>query len=167
MESLMHGDDAMKFIRTLSLLAFVLAATPALLAADFGVRAGKYNDIAAEDNQFVGAELVFDLGAVNLNPNVEYLLDDDVTAGSANLDVTMDLGRFSRVTPYVGAGLGLWYLDDDNGNNTTDILGNLIGGVQFDLEFIKPYAQVKYFKVLQDDDGNGGDDLALTVGLRF
>jgi opacity protein-like surface antigen len=158
----------MKSIRTLPLLALALLLTPAALAADFGVRLGQYNDLDAEDTQFVGAEMLFDLGAVNLNPNVEYLLDDNITAGSANLDLTIDVGRFSRVTPFVGAGVGLWYVDDDFGDNTTDLLGNLIGGVQFDLDFIKPYAQVKYFRVLDDDDGNnGGDDLAFTVGLRF
>jgi opacity protein-like surface antigen len=145
----------------------VLILAPALFAADFGVRAGQYNDLDAEDNNFVGAEMLFDLGAVNLNPNIEYLLADGITAGSANLDLTFDVGRFSRVTPYVGAGVGLWYVDDDFGDNSSDLLGNLIGGVQFDLDFIKPYAQVKYFRVLQDDDGNGGDDLAFTVGLRF
>ena len=157
----------MKSIRTLALIALVLAVSPSLFAADFGIRAGQYNELDAEDNQFVGAELLFDLGAVNINPNVEYLLADDVTAGSANIDLTVDVGRFSRVTPYVGAGVGLWYVDDDFGGNTTDLLGNLIGGVQFDFDFLKPYAQVKYFRVLQDDDGNEGDDLAFTIGLRF
>lgn len=163
----MHTPPRMKSFRTLATLALVLLVTPALVAADFGVRAGQYNDLDADDNTFVGAEMLFDLGAVNLNPNVEYLLADEVTAGSANLDVTIDVGRFSRVTPYVGAGVGLWYVDDDFGDNTTDLLGNLIGGVQFDLDFLKPYAQVKYFRVLDDEDGGGGDDLAFTVGLRF
>jgi hypothetical protein len=157
----------MKSFRTLPLLALVLLLAPAALAADFGVRGGQYNDLDAEDDKFVGAELLFDLGAVNLNPNIEYLLADDVTAGSVNLDLTVDIGRFSRVTPYVGAGVGLWYVDDDFGDNTTDVLGNLIGGVQFDLDFLKPYAQVKYFRILNDEDGGGGDDLAFTVGLRF
>jgi opacity protein-like surface antigen len=157
----------MKSFRTLPTLALVLVLTPSLLAADFGVRAGQYNDLDQDDNTFVGAEVLFDLGAVNLNPNIEYLLADEITAGSANLDLTVDIGTFSRVTPYVGAGVGLWYVDDDFGDNTTDLLGNLIGGVQFDLDFLKPYAQVKYFRVLQDDDGNEGDDLAFTVGLRF
>ena len=158
----------MKSFRAFATLALLLFAAPALLAADFGIRAGQYNDLDAEENTFVGAEMVFDLGAVNLNPNIEYLLDDEITAGSANFDLTVDIGRFSRVTPYVGAGVGLWYVDDDFGDNTTDLLGNLIGGVQFDLDFLEPYAQVKYFRVLEDDDGrDGGDDLAFTVGLRF
>lgn len=153
----------MKPLRFLSPLLLALALTPTLFAADFGLRAGRYDDIGEE---FVGAEVVFDAGAININPNLEYSLAEDITAGSANLDITFDLGNFARATPYVGAGVGLWYSDDDDGDNTTDVLGNLIGGVQFDLDYLKPYAQVKYFRLLDDEDG-GGDDIAFTVGLRF
>jgi opacity protein-like surface antigen len=156
--------QSMKPFRTLSLLALVLLSAPALFGADFGVRGGHYNDFHED---FVGAELLVDLGAVNINPNIEYALAEDITAGSANLDLTVDVGRFSRVTPYVGAGVGLWYVDDDFGDNTTDLVGNLIGGVSVDLDFIKPYAQVKYFRFLQNDNRDGENDLALTVGLRF
>ena len=155
----------MKSLRFLPILALVVILTPAVFAADFGIRGGRYDDIGEE---FVGAELVFDVGAVNLNPNIEYSLAEDVTAGSANLDVTFDLGNFSRFTPYVGAGVGLFYVDADGpGENTTDLLGNLIGGVQFQLDFLKPYAQVKYFRVIDDDENDAGDDLAFTIGLRF
>jgi len=153
----------MKSFRILVFLDLALTLTPALLAADFGIRGGRYNDL---DEEFVGAEMVFDIGALNINPNLEYSLAEDVTAGSANLDVTFDIGNFSRLTPYVGAGVGLFYLDADAGDNSTDLLGNLIGGVQFELDFLKPYAQVKYFRQL-DDENDGGDDLAFTIGLRF
>jgi len=156
---------SMKSFRILSLIALALVIAPSVLAAEFGVRAGRYNDLGEE---FVGAEMLFDIGALNINPNIEYSLADEVTSGSANIDVTIDVGSFSRVQPYLGAGVGLWYVDDDLGDNTTDLLGNLIGGVKFDLAFLKPYAQVKYFRLLDDEDGgNTGDDIALTVGLRF
>jgi opacity protein-like surface antigen len=155
--------QSMKSLRILSLLTLVLTLTPAVFAADFGIRGGRYDDMS---ENFVGAEMVFDIGAVNINPNVEYSLADNFTAGSANLDVTFDVVNFGRVTPYVGAGVGLWYLDTDFGN-TTDLLGNLIGGVSFNLDFLKPYAQVKYFRVIEAKDGGTEDDLAFTVGLRF
>lgn len=146
-------------------IALVLALAPAAFAAELGVRAGRYND---SHENFVGAELVFDIGAVNINPNIEYSLEDNVTAGSANLDFTFDFGKFSRVTPYVGAGVGLSYYDADTGNDTSNFLGNVIGGVQFDLGTLKPYGQVKYFRVLNDsDDEDAEDDVALTIGLRF
>src|SRR5689334_14287096 len=114
----------MKPLRLLPLLALTLVLAPAVFAADFGIRAGRYNDRGEE---FVGGEVVFDVGSINVNPNIEYSLEEDVTAGSANLDVTFDLGNFSRVTPYVGAGVGILYLDDDvAGNDTTDLVGNVI-----------------------------------------
>jgi opacity protein-like surface antigen len=154
----------MKSLRSLTLLALGLVFAPAVLAADFGVRAGRYDDRGEE---FVGAELVFDVGSLNINPNIEYSLEDDVTAGSANLDVTFDVGNFSRVTPYVGAGVGVLYLDTDTGNDTTDLVGNVIGGVQFELDFLRPYAQVKYFRGIDDNGSDTEGDLAFTVGLRF
>lgn len=144
-------------------LAVSLVLAPTLLAADFGIRAGRYND--AEET-FVGAEVVVDAGVLNVNPNIEYSLADAVTAGSANLDVTIDIGRFSAITPYIGAGIGLLYADDDFGGAETDAVGNLIGGLQFGFTTLTPYAQVKYFRVLEDDDGDT-DEIALTVGLRF
>jgi opacity protein-like surface antigen len=154
----------MKSIRTTTLLFLVLLLAPSLLGSDFGVRAGRFSE---SDTEFVGAELLWDLGAVNVNPNIEYWLEDDVTAGTANLDLTVDIGRFSRVTPYVGAGVGLQYLDLESGTNTTDLLGNVIGGLAFDLSFLKPYAQVKYSRVFENDDLAETDDIAFTVGLRF
>jgi opacity protein-like surface antigen len=154
----------MKRIRILSLIAVALVITPALSAADFGVRAGRYNEAGTE---FVGAELVFDLGAIKLNPNIEYLLEDDTTAGTANIDVTFDIANISRLTPYVGAGVGYAYAEVGDASAETDIVGNLIGGVSFNFDFLQPYAQVKYFKVLDNDDGGDDDELALTVGLRF
>ena len=152
----------MKSFRFFSLVALVLVLVPAAFAAEFGVRAGRLND--ANEN-FVGAEIVFDAGPVNVNPNIEYWLtdEDDVTEGTANLDITIDFGS-SSIKPYVGAGVGLFYVDTDFGSET-ETLGNLIGGVQFNLTFLKPYGQVKYSKSLENDDS--GDEVALTVGLRF
>ncbi len=145
------------------ILIALIALAPAALAADFGIRAGQYRDA---DEKFVGAEVVFDTGALNVNPNIEYSLEDDVTAGTVNLDVTFDIARFSTITPYVGAGLGLLYVDDDIGGDETSLLGNLIGGITFQLDTFEPYAQVKYFRTLDDEDGDS-DDFALTIGLRF
>jgi len=153
----------MKSLRLFILIAVVLAITPAVFAAEFGVRAGRLND--ANEN-FVGAEVVFDAGPVNVNPNIEYWLtdDDNVTAGTVNLDVTYDFGS-SSIKPYLGAGIGLFYVDSDLGGSDTETLGNLIGGVQFNMSFLKPYGQVKYTRSLEDS-GNG-DEVALTIGLRF
>ena len=155
----------MKSLRILALTATLLVLVPLASAADFGVRAGRYND---SDEEFVGLDLAFDLGAVTVNPNLEYSLADDVTAGSGNIDLTWDVVRIGRATPYIGAGLGLWYADSDLAPTQTDIVGNLIGGVSLEMGSLKPYAQVKYFRLLDDqEDGDAEDDIALTLGLRF
>ena len=154
----------MKLFRITTLLIVSIAITAPLLAADVGIRAGRYNDSSEE---FVGADALFDLGAINVNPNIEYWLVDDVTAGSANLDLTLDVARLGAAVPYIGAGVGLLYTDDEIIEAHTDLVGNLIGGVVFDLGRLKPYAQVKYFSVLDDEETESGDELALTIGLRF
>ena len=154
----------MKSLRIPVLIAVALLVAPMLSAADFGVRAGRYND---SDEEFVGAEVLFDLGAIKLNPNLEYSLQDDVTSGTANIDLTVDVVNIGNITPYVGAGVGMFYLDDDI-RTRTNVVGNLIGGVSFKLELVEPYAQVKYFRVLDPDAGEDEqDDFALTIGLRF
>jgi hypothetical protein len=152
----------MKSLRILILATIALLLVPTLSAADFGVRAGRFNDGGEE---FVGVEALFDIGAININPNIEYSLQDDVTAGTVNLDLTFDVASIGNITPYIGAGVGLAYFDDLDTH--TDILGNLIGGVSFNLASLKPYAQVKYFRVLENDEDEGADDIALTIGLRF
>ena len=152
----------MKSARILTLTTLALLLAPMLSAADFGIRAGRFND---GDEEFVGAEALFDLGAINVNPNIEYSLADDVTAGTVNVDLTYDIVSIGSLTPYVGAGVGMAYFDDVD--TRTDVVGNLIGGISFNLDRIQPYAQLKYFRVLDDEEGEAADDFALTIGLRF
>jgi hypothetical protein len=154
----------MKSIRLAPILALCLVAAPSLFAAELGLRAGRYND--AHEN-FVGADLLVDLGAINLDPNLEYSLADNVTSGSANIDVTVDIAQIGSFRPYVGAGIGLSYLDPGTGATETDTLGNLIGGVALERTFLKPYAQVKYFRTLDNNGGAATHDWALTIGVHF
>jgi hypothetical protein len=151
----------MKSLRIATLLALTLAFAPAVFAADFGVRAGRNNET---DEDFVGVELLYHLGAINLNPNIEYSLQDDVTAGSVNLDVTVDVLQVSSLRPYLGAGVGMSYFDNDGAETQTNVVGNALGGVAFDLMGLKPYAQLKYSRRLE----NGSDsETSVAVGLRF
>ncbi|HUP47159.1 MAG TPA: hypothetical protein VNA04_00055 [Thermoanaerobaculia bacterium] len=131
---------------------------PSLLAAEFGVRAGRHNDSREE---FVGAEMAFGSSVV-FNPNIEYWLNSDVTVLSGNADLLFQFGR-GTFQPYVGGGLGVLYSDNVFGS-TSDPLFNLIGGIRFNLDILKPYAQVKYFRLFES---GGGDDIAITVGMRF
>jgi hypothetical protein len=151
----------MKSLRLIVLITAFAALAPALVAAEIGVRAGRSNDT---HENFVGAELLVDLGALNLNPNIEYSLADNVTAGSANLDLTVDIFQISAVRPYVGAGVGLAYFDPDLGTSTTNVVGNLVGGIVVNLAVVKPYGQVKYSRRLEN---GSDDDISFAIGLRF
>ena len=155
----------MKLLRISTLILLAVAVAPLAAATDFGVRAGRFQDTGDE---FVGAELLVDIGTININPNLEYWLIDDTTAGTANLDVTFDVIQIGSLRPYLGAGVGLAYLDHDLTGSSTDIVGNVIGGVGFQLRALRPYAQAKYFRLFDDDDASGDrDELAFILGLRF
>lgn len=153
----------MKLFRLLAVAVISLVVlTPAASAANFGVRAGMYNDA---DEEFVGAEFAWDAGVLTFNPNIEYLLtDNDQTALTGNFDLLYNFGQ-AAWKPYVGGGVGVMYVDDDFFGDSTEGLFNVIGGIKWDLDFLQPYAQVKYFKLFDDDVE--GDDIAFTVGLRF
>lgn len=150
----------MKLSRSLgALFVLTLIAVPEVFGAGFGVRAGRYNDA---EEEFVGVEVAFG-EQIEFVPNVEYILtDEDVTQLTGNADLLFNFGR-STVRPYIGAGVGVLYTDTDFGDST-DALFNVIGGLKFNLDFLQPYAQVKYFRLFED---GGGDDIAFTVGLRF
>lgn len=147
-----------RFLLVLAALAFIV---PAVSAADFGVRAGRYNDI---EETFVGAEVDIPVGGgFSLNPNLEYVLESEVDAGSLNLDVLYRFGR-AAVRPYLGGGVGIFRVDTSLGDENTTVV-NAIGGLDFNLDFLEPYVQLKYFRSLEDE--TEGDDVAFVVGLRF
>jgi hypothetical protein len=88
---------------------------------------------------------------------------------TGNFDVAYNFGMGARTfTPFAGAGIGLLYtnVDNDFGDdiNETDGVVNAIGGVTWNLDFLTPYAQVKYMRPF---DGDLDSDLALVIGLRF
>lgn len=151
----------MKWSRLILVLTLMAVFSTSVSAAEIGVRAGRYNDA---EEEFVGVEATFG-DRLQFNPNIEYILtDNDDVAVTANADLLYKFGT-AAIKPYVGGGIGVLYTDSDF-IDTTEALFNVIGGVRWDLEFLSPYVQVKYFKLFEDDDVEG-DDIAFTVGLRF
>jgi hypothetical protein len=68
----------------------------------------------------------------HLLPSVGYWSEDDVSDLSANMDVYYHFAREGFTTPYLGAGLGVHFLrDDDIDDSTTDLGGNVFGGLRF------------------------------------
>src|SRR5438045_2062411 len=144
----------MKSLRFLVFTAFVVAFVTPVFAGDFGIRAGRYND---SGENFVGVEAQFGLSTLNINPNIEYVSNyDDGTAGSINIDMTIDVARYSRLTPFLGGGLGLRYISNDL-NSDSSVVANVIGGVEYELSNFKPYAQIKYFTTLDNKEDTGND----------
>lgn len=141
-------------------VVLLLLLAPAVFASDFGVRAGRYDDL---DETFVGAEMVFPVtGGLVFNPNLEYVLLDKGTNGTINADFLYRFGE-STVVPYLGAGVGAFRLDNGVFNSTKTAI-NGIAGVDFKLSFLRPYAQVKYVKLTESGLGN---ELVYALGLRF
>jgi hypothetical protein len=71
---------------------------------------------------------------VHLIPGVGYWNQDGVSDVNPNLDLYYHFLPEGRVTPYVGAGMGLHAYDFDSGADETDIGANLIGGVRVPLQ---------------------------------
>lgn len=67
---------------------------------------------------------------VHIVPGVAYWSEDGVRDVNPNLDVYYHFLPEGRVTPYVGAGMGLHAYDYDSGDNDTDVGANLIGGLR-------------------------------------
>ena len=77
------------FGRVVVIVSLAMVIVPVASAAEFGVRAGRYNDA---ESTFVGAEVAWNVGRIVLNPNIEYIVEEDVdTAGTANFDVAINL----------------------------------------------------------------------------
>ncbi len=77
---------------------------------------------------------------LHLIPNVMYWKTNDVGDLSANADLYYHFMAEGQVTPYVGAGLGVNFIDDERSNQSDTQLGlNLIGGFRI------PAPAVHYF----------------------
>ena len=69
---------------------------------------------------------------LRFQPNLLYWRSAELRDVNPNLDVAYRVGHSPSVSPYVGAGLGLNFVDEDRpGGNSTDAGMNLLGGVRF------------------------------------
>lgn len=69
---------------------------------------------------------------VHLMPNVAYWEEDGISDLNPNLDVYYHFRREGKVTPFVGAGMGVHTYDVDGPvEGDTDLGANLFGGVRF------------------------------------
>ena len=150
-------------MRTLLASLLVLLATPAL-AQDSGFMPYVGYNLDADD-VLVGVGYRFGVTlpvpiTITAQPAVEYLFTDldGVTVLQGDFNLTAALSASPAFAPYLGAGLGLRYVDTDIGNDT-DLGLNLLGGVVFNpTGFGQPFAQARYTT-------GDGDALSLMGGV--
>ena len=141
-------------------LAAVLA--PGAASANeplFGVRFGYY---AESENPFAGAELLFPVvRSVYFNPNVEYVFVDEQTYMTFNADFHYDFPRHHRAFVWLGAGLGLAYVNPDGPTpSDSEVVANFLAGVGLGSGSVIPYFQ---FKLIAKDS----TEAVFAFGLRF
>jgi hypothetical protein len=146
----------------LTLGTTALALVPEKASADdtlFGVRLGYYT--GAED-PFAGVEVLVPIAhRVYANPNVEYVFGDGRTYMTFNMDFHYDFPSHSRAFVWVGAGLGVAYVNPEGPTpSNTDVAANFLAGVGLSRHPVIPYFQVKVI-------AKGDTEAALAFGLRF
>ncbi|MDZ7722291.1 MAG: hypothetical protein U5R06_05540 [candidate division KSB1 bacterium] len=149
-----------KFMQVTIIGMMMLVMTLPAQTADFGVRVGSYTDM---EELFVGGELLTPLARhTYLNPNIEYILLEDATYMTFNLDAHYDFFHSRRAFMWAGAGLAIQYFDWDGKDNSNTETGlNLLMGLGFDtVGDVTPYIQGKL--ILGDYD-----DFVIGLGLRF
>lgn len=122
----------------------------------FGLRAGEYTDVS---EPFLGAEIITPIGGRwYFNPNIELVFVDDGDLATFNADFHYDFKTGTRTLVWAGGGLAVVY--ENFVESETDLGGNVIGGVGWNVGEVLPYVQVK--ALLGDRD-----DFVVMGGIRF
>jgi hypothetical protein len=136
--------------------AFIPARSSAQVDVD--VRGGVYTDRSA---LALGAGLLTSVGTSWwFNPNLEAAMGDGSDLITVNGDFHYDIPTGDPVSIYFGGGPALLFVNPEgNGDGSTDVGLNLIGGVA-GRGAARPFGQVK--AVLSDNS-----EVALMGGIRF
>jgi opacity protein-like surface antigen len=150
-----------------SLLAAILSPThaeetdyPQIRWQGWGVRAGLASD---PDQVVVGAQ--FRLGEwaprVDFTPNVELGFGDDYTILSATAPALYGFRTKTNITPYVGGGVTLGYVDRDSRDSDFKVSLELMGGAEWELK------NGNSFFLELDIPFSGFNDVQVLVGWSF
>lgn len=132
------------------------SAAEAVVGIQPGVRGGIYED---GDNWFLGVDVKTKVAMIAVNPNFEWIFVDHGNSFTLNLDGLFTVLPIPLMDPYVGAGIGTFYIDPDGGDSKSDFAFNLIAGASFNVP-LKPYVQIKY--IITDNN-----TFVLAGGVRF
>ena len=136
--------------------AVVLSAVEAR-AGDVSLRAGAYTDV---DAAFVGIEYRAPVqGRLYVAPNFELVFPSEGSYFSFNADMHYVFAAQGKLSPWLGAGLGIYSRSHDGGGSDTTAGANFIGGLGLRTK-LEPYAQVKIVVT-------GDTAVVLGFGIRF
>jgi len=146
----------------LLIIILVFAADPADAQRKdaFGIRAGIYAD---GSDFFMGAEYLAGLGSnFYLNPNIEFVLVDNGSMFTLNMDAHYDIPTRTNLYIWAGGGLGIIYFNPEGpADSNTDAGLNILFGIGFITSSrLVPYIQAK--GIISDNS-----NFVLTFGLRF
>ncbi len=147
----------------LALLCGAALAPAARAQASFGAHLGYDVDV---EELFVGAQARFSLPTlpIALQPGVDYFFVDNATLLQFDVNGIYDIsgGPVEPFTPYVGAGLGIRYIDVDNVDASDTSYGlNLLAGARFNtMPRLRPYVQARM--TIKD-----GTSVGVMAGLLF
>jgi hypothetical protein len=126
-------------------------------AGNVSLRAGAYTDV---DSAFVGIEYRAPLqGRLYVAPNFELAFPGEGSYFSFNADMHYVFPAQGKLSPWLGAGLGIYSRSHDGGGSDTTAGANFIGGLGLRTQ-LQPYAQVKI--VVKGDTA-----FVLGFGIRF
>jgi hypothetical protein len=126
-------------------------------AGDVSLRAGAYTDV---DSAVVGIEYRAPVqGRLYVAPNFELTFPDEGSYFSFNADMHYVFPAQGKLSPWLGAGRGIYSRSHDGGGSDTTAGANLIGGLGLRVQ-LDPYAQVKV--VLKGDTA-----VVVGFGIRF
>lgn len=126
-------------------------------AGDVSLRAGAYTDV---DSAFVGIEYRAPVqGRLFVAPNFELAFPGEGSYFSFNADMHYVFPTPGKLSPWLGAGLGIYSRSHDGGGTDTTAGANFIGGLGLRVP-LEPYAQVKI--VVKGDTA-----VVLGFGIRF
>jgi len=125
----------------------------------WGVAGGRYGGNL--DSYFGQGGLYLSAGGITIHPNAEYIFTDHANTYSFNADARLTVLPLVAASGWLGAGLGRFVVDPDNGEKTHDTTVNLLAGIGLNAVPLKPYAEAKYMLK------SGNDPFGMMLGVRF
>ena len=146
-------------------IAACLAMTPILSVSTadavpllgFNVRGGQYTDV---EDFFLGAGVDMGVLMLTASPNFEWVFVGDGKLFTLNFDASYSIG-LATAELWGGAGYALRFFEPDGGDLNSRGGFNLFVGGGLGLVPLKPFAQLKYLYVSDEDE------FIWMLGVRF